>query len=186
MIKLNRSQWKEEFSFADEKKKGVLNQKGVAILLQNQSLIPSCFAYLITELYGEAHYINFEGYCDLMVSLGAFKNNKKTKKLLLEMQQRTGDYNIGGMARKKIITAYKEKALELCCVLQQKGEISYAFLRKNNVTESHIKMLGTNVYQWYERVSRGVYRLSEEGKKALEQKEYKEVVAYYQKKWKSV
>ena len=47
-------------------------------------------------------------------------------------------------------------------------------------------MLGTNVYQWYERVSRGVYRLSEEGKKALEQKEYKEVVAYYQKKWKSV
>lgn len=76
MIKLNRSQWKEEFSFADEKKKGVLNQKGVAILLQNQSLIPSCFAYLITELYGEAHYINFEGYCDLMVSLGAFKNNK--------------------------------------------------------------------------------------------------------------
>ncbi len=116
----------------------------------------------------------------------AFKNNKKTKKLLLEMQQRTGDYNIGGMTRKKIITAYKEKALELCCVLQQKEEISYAFLRKNNVTESHIKMLGTNVYQWYERVSRGVYRLSEEGKKALEQKEYKEVVAYYQKKWKSV
>ncbi len=46
------------------------------------------------------------------------------------MQQRTGDYNIGGMTRKKIITAYKEKALELCCVLQQKEEISYAFLRK--------------------------------------------------------
>ena len=116
----------------------------------------------------------------------ASKNNKKTKKLLLEMQQRTGDYNVGGMTRKKIITAYKEKALELCCILQQKEEVSYAFLRKNNMEESHIKMLGTNVYQWYERVNRGIYRLSEYGKKALEQKEYKEVVTYYTQKWKSV
>ena len=116
----------------------------------------------------------------------ASKNNKKTKKLLLEMQQRTGDYNVGGMTRKKIITAYKEKALELCCILQQKEEVSYAFLRKNNMEESHIKMLGTNVYQWYERVNRRIYRLSEYGKKALEQKEYKEVVTYYTQKWKSV
>lgn len=116
----------------------------------------------------------------------ASKNNKKTKKLLLEMQQRTGDYNVGGMTRKKIITAYKEKALELCCILQQKEEVSYTFLRKNNMEESHIKMLGTNVYQWYERVNRGIYRLSEYGKKALEQKEYKEVVTYYTQKWKSV
>ena len=52
--------------------------------------------------------------------------------------------------------------------------------------ESHIKMLGTNVYQWYERVKRGIYRLSEYGKKALEQKEYKEFVTYYTQKWKSV
>lgn len=116
----------------------------------------------------------------------ACKNNNKSKKLLLEMQQRTGDYNVGGMTRKKIITAYKEKALELCCILQQKGEVSYTFLRKNNIEESHIKMLGTNVYQWYERVNRGVYRLSEKGKKALEQKEYEKVILYYQKKWKSV
>ncbi|NDO47782.1 DUF2161 family putative PD-(D/E)XK-type phosphodiesterase [Clostridium sp. MD294] len=114
------------------------------------------------------------------------KNNKKSKKLLLEMQQRTGDYNVGGMTRKKIITAYKEKALELCCILQQKEEVSCAFLRKNNIKENHIKMLNTNVYQWYERVSRGVYRLSEKGKEILEQKEYKEVITYYQKKWKSV
>lgn len=112
-----------------------------------------------------------------------YQNRNKKKKLLLELEGRTGDYNVGGMTRHKIMTAYREKALELCCILQQKDNVSCAFLREIGLSEKHIKMLGTNVYQWYQRVSRGVYCLSCEGKKALEEQEYHKVVEYYRKKW---
>ena len=47
------------------------------------------------------------------------KNKTKKQKLLLELEGRSGDYNVGGMTRRKVITAYREKALELCCILQQ-------------------------------------------------------------------
>lgn len=115
-----------------------------------------------------------------------YKNNVKKKKLLLELEGRTGDYNVGGMTRRKIMTAYREKALELCCILQQKGEVSYAMLRDMGLLEGHIKMLGTNIYQWYQRVNRGVYCLSCEGKKVLEEQDYKQVIQYYQNKWKNI
>lgn len=114
-----------------------------------------------------------------------YQNNNKKRKLLLEMEQRSGDYNVGGMTRHKIMTAYREKALELCCILQQKDKVSYAFLRELGLSEKHIKMLSTNVYHWYQRISRGVYGLSDEGKKALEEQEYCQVVEYYRKKWKN-
>ncbi len=111
------------------------------------------------------------------------KNNAKKQKLLLELEGRKGDYNVGGMTRRKVMTAYRERALELCCILQQQGEVSYGLLRRYGLLEKQIKMLGTNVYQWYKRVKKGVYCLSEEGKKALGQEQYGDVVAYYKKKW---
>ena len=56
-------------------------------------------------------------------------------------------------------------------------------MRRYGLLEPHIKMLGTNVYKWYKRVKKGVYCLSEEGKKALDDEQYFDVVAYYKKKW---
>ena len=111
------------------------------------------------------------------------KNKTKKQKLLLELEGRSGDYNVGGMTRRKVITAYREKALELCCILQQQKEVDYALLRRYGLLEPHIKMLGTNVYKWYKRVKKGVYCLSEEGKKALDDEQYFDIVAYYKKKW---
>lgn len=67
---------KEDFLYADTKKRGALSQKGIVILLQNQCLIPSSFAFLVTELFGEDHYVNFDGYRDLNSSLIAKKNDK--------------------------------------------------------------------------------------------------------------
>ena len=40
----------------------------------------------------------------------------------------------------------------------------------------------SNVYHWFERVEKGVYRLSEEGRKALEEPDYEKVIEYYRKK----
>ena len=67
--------WKDDFSSVDSKNTGALNQKRVAILLRHQCILPSSYAYLITEIFGEDHYVNFEGYRDLLMSLRMKKEN---------------------------------------------------------------------------------------------------------------
>ncbi len=111
----------------------------------------------------------------------AHKNNKKRKQLQKELQNRHVSVNIGGSTRHKIMTAYREKALELCCILEQKQQISYDFLRKLGLSETYMSILRSNVYHWYQRLQPGVYTLSPEGTSALLAPEYAAIVTYYRK-----
>lgn len=109
------------------------------------------------------------------------KNKKKKERLTAELEGRQMDANVGGMTRRKIITAYREKSIRLACLLEQKGQISTAFLRENGMEEL-VGLLSRNYDRWFVRVEKGVYALSETGKAALEAEDYARVVAFYRKR----
>ncbi len=111
------------------------------------------------------------------------KNTKKQKGLQKEFSERNISVNIGGTTKRKIITAYREKALELCCILEQHEFVSYQTLRLWGISEKNLLILRNNYYDWFVRKQKGVYALSEKGKQALQEVAFAQVVAYYRKKW---
>lgn len=112
-----------------------------------------------------------------------WKRRKKQEMIRKEIDGRQVLANTGGMTRKKIMTAYREQALELCCLLEKSATVCYDDLRQLKLPEKYQTILRSNVYHWYVRISRGVYGLSQEGKAALEEPSYEKVVAYYRKKY---
>ncbi len=106
------------------------------------------------------------------------KNKKKKEKLEAELENRQVDANVGGMTRRKIMTAFREKSIRLACLLEREGQVSTASLREIGMGE-YITLLGRNYDKWFQRVEKGVYTLSEKGKEALESEDYGKVVAFY-------
>lgn len=113
----------------------------------------------------------------------ARKNKTKRTGLETELQNRQLQANTGGITRRKIITAYREKALTLCCILEQCPSANYTQLRDLGLEEKYLTILRSNVYHWFTRIQPGVYALSAEGKAALCLPEYQTVVCYYRKQY---
>lgn len=107
---------------------------------------------------------------------------KKRNALEKELEQRQFDMNQGGSSKTKIMTAYREQALFLCCALSE-GE-SYTARELSELTgveQTKLSaMLRRNYYGWFEQPKKGVYCLTEEGRKGMEQ--YPSVAAFYLKK----
>ena len=108
----------------------------------------------------------------------AWKNRKKREKVQAELENRQMDVNVGGMTRRKIMTAFREKSIRLACLLEKEGQVSMASLRKRDM-EDYVGLLSRNYDKWFKRVEKGVYALSEKGKEALENEDYAKVVAFY-------
>ena len=86
------------------------------------------------------------------------------KPLLRQPHRRHGDPPPGGSTRRKIMTAYRQRAV-ICAELLRNGEASTRTLAA--VTPEAPAILLRNMYGWFERVSRGVYRLTPAGLAAL-------------------
>ena len=108
----------------------------------------------------------------------AWKNRKKREKVQAELEQRQVDGNVGGMTRRKIMTAFREKSIRLACILEKEGQISTASLRERGL-EDYIGIFVKNYDKWFKRVEKGVYALSEKGREALENEDYAKAVAFY-------
>ncbi|MCT4598850.1 MAG: DUF2161 family putative PD-(D/E)XK-type phosphodiesterase [Vallitalea sp.] len=145
--------------------------------------------YLIRRLELGLIFISFEGNKDLVQVIchpKAFDRNRSMKRsskkktgIIAEIEGRYGDYNVGGSNRKKIMTAYKENCIHIACCLKKYGNLSTRELRKIGTGDKTTSILYNNYYNWFFKVSRGVYGLSEEGYKATE--EHKELTQYYLK-----
>lgn len=109
----------------------------------------------------------------------AWKNRKKREQLQAEMEGRQTDCNTGGMTRRKIMTAFREKSLRLCCLMEKRGEVSLAQLREWGWTDGYAAILSHNYYRWFQRTGKGIYALSEEGKQALADADYRKIVDFY-------
>jgi len=108
----------------------------------------------------------------------AWKNRKKREKLQAELEQRQVDGNVGGMTRRKIMTAFREKSIRLACLLEREGQVSTASLRERGM-EDCIGILSRNYDKWFQRVEKGVYALADKGKEALANEDYAKAVAFY-------
>jgi len=104
-------------------------------------------------------------------------NNKMKKSIIKEINNRHGDYNIGGVSKTKLVTAYKENAIFIGCVLEKFGDMKPSHIKKYGTCENTGSILYKNYYGWFERIDTGIYRISSVGLKAI--KNYKELYQYY-------
>lgn len=101
--------------------------------------------------------------------------HKRKERLLTEFRERSGDYNVGGSTGRKLVTAYREKALRLAYALHAKGPSSPSQLAALTGIPKSGDMLRHNYYGWFRRIERGKYALQPQGVQALEQ--YRGVIA---------
>ena len=91
-------------------------------------------------------------------------NLRKRNLLMQEFARRRGDPMQGGSTRRPIMTAYRQVALDCAAALRDGPK------RPRDLREITLKagtILYQNVYGWFERVQKGVYRLAPLGIEAL-------------------
>jgi hypothetical protein len=87
--------------------------------------------------------------------------------LLREFHRRAGDPSPGGSTRQPVVTAYRQDALRCARLLSIEGASPVARIRAGTGVERAARMLQDDVYGWFSRESRGIYGLSEKGRRAL-------------------
>lgn len=97
---------------------------------------------------------------------------KQANRLQLEFKERSGDYNVGGSQGTKLMTAYKEKALRIAICLKELEVAAPKDIVKYTSISQAPTMLRNNYYHWFEKVSRGKYKLSALGQSELPQYEH--------------
>ncbi len=107
------------------------------------------------------------------------KDNKKKRKLLKEFNARKSE-NTGGVNKQKIMTAYREKSVKIALILMQNGEMSAGDLIKNFECEKDThNILYQNHYNWFVKIRRGVYNISDKCAIDLKSGFYEEIVNFY-------
>lgn len=100
---------------------------------------------------------------------------KKQAKLLMEFKERSGDYNVGGSTGRKLVTAYREKALRCAYALHKFGPLAPRQVAAITGYSQSGQTLRHNYYGWFKRIERGKYALEPHGAAALEQ--FSDVIA---------
>jgi hypothetical protein len=93
---------------------------------------------------------------------------KRQTGLLGEFEKRRGDTIPGGSGRRrKMLTAYRQKAIQIARYLNDQGPAKAALIAKA-LEESDVRtLLYRNVYGWFDRLGEGIYGLSPRGKTEL-------------------
>lgn len=105
------------------------------------------------------------------------KDTQKRREIMEEISGRTIETNTGGVTGTKIITAYTEKCIHIACMLDMYGEMSAAEVRKKGGADNAYNILKMNVYGWFEKTGRGIFKITEKGR--LDLMEYPELERYY-------
>ncbi|MCJ8008558.1 DUF2161 domain-containing phosphodiesterase [Lederbergia wuyishanensis] len=143
--------------------------------------------YLIRRLELGLIIVSFQksgAYAEVKIQPDPFDRNKsmqlskkKRENLIKEIKGRHGEYNVGGSTQTKIMTAYKENCIHIACCLEKFGPLSPKCLRELGTGDKTLSILHKNYFDWFERVKRGTYIISEKGKNEI--KLYPEIVKYY-------
>ena len=107
------------------------------------------------------------GVVEVLVSAAAAmprRDGKRRSRLVDEHSRRRGDPVPGGGSRVPIMTAYRQQALT-CAAALAEGPRRPRDLK--SAAPDVAKILQRDVYGWFERVSRGLYGLTEAGRAAL-------------------
>ena len=97
------------------------------------------------------------------------KSGKKHRAIIREIDGRYAEFNTAGEpAAGGKIFAYRQEALRIAAVLRDSGEMSPKQLRELGCSGKTQEILAKNLYGWFERVERGIYRLHPAGNRALQ------------------
>jgi len=67
-----------------------------------------------------------------------------------------------------VMTAYRQEALRCAALLAEHGPMTLKAIRAATDAPKAASILQDDVYGWFERVARGTYRLTPEGKRGLD------------------
>lgn len=110
-----------------------------------------------------------DGFCEIHLDPGPYaprKSPAKTRRLLREFSRRVGDPNLGGSTRMTIVTAYRQDAMRIACHLQKFGACKASDVAAAINVGRARTIMADDHYGWFERVSRGIYRLTPKGESA--------------------
>lgn len=95
------------------------------------------------------------------------QNKAKRAKLLREFHRLEGDPNDGGATRHGIVTAYRQDALRCAMYLAETGAEKGAIVAKATGVANATTLMRDNHYGWFEKVEKGVYALTPQGRQGL-------------------
>src|SRR5690625_886189 len=143
--------------------------------------------HLIRRLELGLILVSFEGRrpsLDIVHEPGPFdrqksmqQNKKRRYKILEEARNRKSNLNIGGSNKITMMTAYKETSIQIAYYIDHLGPMSAKELQKISTGEKTYGILYHNYYKWFSRVGRGVYDLTDFGRK--EYKKFPEIIELY-------
>ncbi|OED50180.1 hypothetical protein AB838_03610 [Rhodobacteraceae bacterium (ex Bugula neritina AB1)] len=111
-----------------------------------------------------------DGRAEVHCDPGAYaprKSKKKQARLLREFQALRGDPNAGGATRHGIVTAYRQDALVCAAHLAEAGASRGRDVAEATGVARATRLMADNHYGWFERVTTGVYQLTDAGRAGL-------------------
>jgi len=112
-------------------------------------------------------------------------NRKKRETLFKEIGGRYREFNTAGSVSSiETVTAYRLKTVKIAVILEKEGPQTPSFLKQIGAPEETSSILYNNYYNWFDKVKRGVYVLSETGKAGLEN--YAEAAEYFRNNLKNL
>jgi len=87
------------------------------------------------------------------------RRQRKLRAVLREHGRRDGDPTPGGRSPGPVMTAYRQEALRCAMLIERESRASLGALRETALVPNAARILQRDVYGWFERVARGVYRL---------------------------
>ena len=91
------------------------------------------------------------------------RKHKGRKDIFKEVEGRYINYNEGGSVQRKLMTAYKDTSIHIACCLEKYGPLTTKRLKELGTSEKTYSILHNNYTGWFEKLSRGVYKISENG-----------------------
>lgn len=95
------------------------------------------------------------------------KSKKKKTQLLRAFDRLKGDPNEGGSTRHGLVTGYRQDALRCARFLAVHGASTGAKVKEWAEVPQATTIMRNDHYGWFEKVSRGVYALTDVGRKGL-------------------
>ncbi len=111
-----------------------------------------------------------DGRAEVLCDPGPYvarKSKRRRQRLLREFDRLQGDPNAGGATRHGIVTGYRQDALRCAAYLARHGAARGADVARATGVAVATGLMAKNHYGWFERVSRGVYRLTGAGSDGL-------------------
>lgn len=88
-------------------------------------------------------------------------NNKRSRAVFKEAASRALDGNAGGSVNAKLLTAYRERSVQVACALYKNGQMRAAELKSRCRAPDCAAILRNNYYGWFIKTGNGFYFLSD-------------------------